>query len=244
MEKSYKIKFDYHTHTYYSHGKGRIEDNVRAAAQKGLTGIAVADHGPGHLFYGIDKREIQDMRLEIDLLRKIYTEMDIFLSVEANICDFGNCLDIGESDLAEYDFIIAGYHYATRNGRTVRNFMHSHSPFGLPGRGRLMCKNTDMALKAIYENPIKIFTHPGDKGPFDVFEIAKACADRGTYLEINDHHEHLSAEAIRIAAKTDAAFVISSDAHTPEGVGSCERGIKRALDAGIDMGRIVNIVEC
>lgn len=41
-------------------------------------------------------------------------------------------------------------------------------------------KNTEMTVKAIYENEIKILTHPCDKGPFDIAEIAKACAERGT----------------------------------------------------------------
>ena len=38
---------DYHTHTTYSHGKGRVEDNVKAAIAAGLREIAITDHGPG-----------------------------------------------------------------------------------------------------------------------------------------------------------------------------------------------------
>ncbi|MCL1808547.1 MAG: PHP domain-containing protein [Clostridiales bacterium] len=244
MEKCYKIKYDYHTHTYYSHGKGRIEDNVRAADKKGLAGIAIADHGPGHIFYGIDREEVRSMRNEIEMLRRIYARMDIFLSVEANITDTGSGLDIEENELKEYDFLIAGYHFGIRRGHGLRNFIDYYSPFELPGRSKLMRKNTDMAVKAIYENPVKILAHPGDKGLFDMVEIAKACADRGTYLEINDQHGYMTTEAIRQAAKTDVQFIISSDAHTPEKVGSCEQSIKRALEADIDMNRIVNIVEC
>ena len=43
----YKMTFDYHTHTIFSHGKGTIADNVEAARSKGLKGIAITDHGPG-----------------------------------------------------------------------------------------------------------------------------------------------------------------------------------------------------
>ena len=48
-------------------------------------------------------------------------------------------------------------------------------------------------------------------------------------------------EEIRIAAKTEANFVISSDAHTPGRVGSFAGGVERALEAGLDIERIVNI---
>ena len=61
-------------------------------------------------------------------------------------------------------------------------------------------------------------------------------------MEINAKHPHLSVEEIRIAAKYDVKFVISSDAHVPENVGLYEPQLLRALDAGLDPERIVNIM--
>ena len=52
IEKAYdthEMIFDYHTHTVFSHGKGTIEDNVKAAIDAGLKAVAISDHGPGHL---------------------------------------------------------------------------------------------------------------------------------------------------------------------------------------------------
>ena len=93
----------------------------------------------------------------------------------------------------------------------------------------------------MFINHIDILTHPGDKGPFDIDNIARACEDTGTFMEINAKHPHLSVEEIRIAAKYDVKFVISSDAHVPENVGLYEPQLLRALDAGLDPERIVNI---
>ena len=44
---------DYHTHTTYSHGKGSVADNARAAAAVGLKEIAITDHGLRHIIFGI-----------------------------------------------------------------------------------------------------------------------------------------------------------------------------------------------
>jgi len=35
----YRLRYDLHTHTNYSHGKGSIEQNVRAAVEKGLEAL-------------------------------------------------------------------------------------------------------------------------------------------------------------------------------------------------------------
>ena len=62
----YRMVYDHHTHTIYSHGKGTIEDNVKAAIAKGLESVAITDHGPGHLTYGIDRNKLPQMRAEIN----------------------------------------------------------------------------------------------------------------------------------------------------------------------------------
>ena len=62
-------------------------------------------------------------------------------------------------------------------------------------------------------------------------------------MEINTRHPHLTVEEIKIAARTDAQFIISSDAHSPERVGDFESGLVRAKEAGLDLSRIVNLRE-
>ena len=61
VESKYRMNADMHTHSVYSHGfiyrhgKGTILENVRAAVSSGLSEIAITDHGPGHVFYGLDQ---------------------------------------------------------------------------------------------------------------------------------------------------------------------------------------------
>ena len=100
-----------------------------------------------------------------------------------------------------------------------------------------------MIVRALHENNLRILTHPGDKAPVDILEIARACAETDTWMEISNFHSHLSGAEIKIAAQTNVYFVISSDAHRPERIGSYEKGLKRAMEAGLDPARIVNIKE-
>ena len=103
---NYKLTYDYHTHTTYSHGKGSIEDNVKAAIELGLKGIGIADHGPGHLTYGVKRDNLYVMKKEIEELRVKYPQIEILMSVEANIVSVGNNLDVNEDE--KWIFVLSG----------------------------------------------------------------------------------------------------------------------------------------
>ncbi|MGI6256560.1 MAG: PHP domain-containing protein [Anaerovoracaceae bacterium] len=237
----YKMTFDYHTHTTYSDGKGTMEESVKTAISKGLKGLAITDHGPGHLFYGVKRKEIPQMKEEIQRLREAYPQIDIYFGVEANIRYVDNYVDITPREAEQYDFILAGYHYGTTKAYCIHNYLNKHG--FLFKEEELREKNTDMVVKAIEHNNIKILTHPGSKGPFDMVRIADACAKHGVWMEISTHHSHLTVEEIKISAKAGANLIISSDAHHPSVVGDFEGGLARAKKAGIDLSRIVNIEE-
>lgn len=245
---NYRMTFDYHTHTIFSHGtirphgKGTMEQNVQAAIACGLSELAISDHGPGHMFYGIRRDDIPVMRRQLTELQKKYPEIKLYLSVEANIVNNGkNNLDVSLREADQFDFLIAGYHFGTKQSHMTGNWMAAHGAAGKGTRSRLYDANTEMNVKAVLENDLKILTHPGDKGDLDMAEVAKACARKGTWMEISTWHTHLTVEEIRICMREDVSFVISSDAHTPDRVGSFRGGLERAAEAGLDLDRIVNI---
>ena len=91
--------YDHHTHTIYSHGKGSIEDNVRVAAARGLKSVAVTDHGPGHLTYGLKTEKLPEMRREIARLKTVYPQVEVLLGVEANTIRVEPYLDVHEENL-------------------------------------------------------------------------------------------------------------------------------------------------
>ncbi|MDR2157297.1 MAG: PHP domain-containing protein [Clostridiales Family XIII bacterium] len=243
--KKYSLIADLHTHTTFSHGTGSIEDNVRAARAKGVMKIGITDHGPGHLMFGLRRRNIPGMRAEVERLRALYADIEILLGVEANIVNGTGILDVKPSEFKYFDYVIAGYHYAAPGGnlpvgavRAARNMIGYHAGFDAR---RLMRKNTKNIIRALERNPIKALTHPGDKAPVDLLEIAVTCAKTRTLVEINTAHRSLSANDLRTMALADVRFIINSDAHTPDRVGDFVSGVNLALDAGIDMSRIVNL---
>ena len=239
--EQYRMVYDHHTHTTYSHGKGSILDNARTAHEKGLKSIAITDHGPGNFFYGMKMELIPKMREDIKAAREIYPDVKVFLGVEANTILKVPYLDVKPTEWDRLDIVLAGYHFAVFGSGMIPNRL------GLKSQS-LLVQNTDMILNALYYsedcgNHIDILTHPGDKGPFDIDNIARACEDTGTFMEINAKHPHLDVEEIKIAAKYDVKFVISSDAHVPENVGVFKPQLERALEAGLDPERIVNIMK-
>ena len=107
LANQYRMIYDHHTHTVYSHGKGTIEDNVRVAAAKGLRSIAITDHGPGHMTYGIDMSKIGEMRDEIKRLSGIYPQVEVLLGVEANTIRNAPYIDLTEEEKEELDIVLA-----------------------------------------------------------------------------------------------------------------------------------------
>lgn len=236
---AYRLRYDLHTHTIYSHGKGSILDNAKVASEKGLSLLGIADHGFGHNFFGMKPEDVPAMRNDIEEAKKLFPELGIQLSVEANIINKSGNLDVSREEQKLFDYVIAGYHYGILGEDPL-----SAIGICLGGYVRLFSNrtlNTDIVVKALYENDIKLLSHPGDKIEVDIREIAKACEDTHTMMEINDHHKCLSVSGIRTAAEYDVDFVISSDAHIPQNVGNFERALKRAEAAALPLERIVNL---
>ena len=240
-----RLKFDWHTHTVYSHGKGTIEDNVKRAVELGLESIAITDHGPGHFGYGFKRKDIPNMRRDIDELSEKYPDIKIYMSVEANIINPSGELDVYPEEFELYDFVIAGYHFGTLGeDKPSSLILHSRnllaSKLGTSSEA-LVDFNTRLTVKALKTNRIKTLTHPGDKAEVNMAEIYRACEETGTYLEISNRHKQLTVEQIKEATAYNVKFIIGSDAHISENVGSCEKALQRIEQAGLDPARVVNL---
>ncbi|MGB4438344.1 MAG: PHP domain-containing protein [Sedimentibacter sp.] len=243
-----KLTADYHIHSTYSrrnHGKSTIEEIVEKAVELGLEEIAITDHGPKHYLYGILESKINEAKNIVIEMRRKYPQLKILYGVEANILDYNGKTDINEEILKHCDIILCGYHLGALFSSTgdFWNFivMNYLGRYNKKINEKMTRKNTEAFIKAMNNYKINILTHPGDKIPLDIDKIARTAEKTGTLLEINNSHGHLNSEEIKTASKYNVKFVINSDSHIKDKVGSFEKGLKAAEDAGIDLKRIVNL---
>ncbi|AFK86345.1 PHP domain-containing protein [Thermoanaerobacterium aotearoense SCUT27] len=242
-----EIFADYHTHTVFSHGKGTIEDNVKAAIQKGLKEIAITDHGPRHIFFGIRSRNYRKIRDEIDRVNDKFPDIKVLMGVEANLISLNGDIDVDDELLKYIDILLMGYH----TGVSPFDFYNLVNLFGKNAASKYFIslkpvvreQNTDAMIKAINKYDINIITHPGAKVDIDTKRLALAAKARGTALEINSSHGYMTVEYVKIAKSVGAKFVIDSDAHTPSRVGDFARGIEIAKKAGLTTNDIINAKE-
>ena len=220
---------DYHTHTIYSHGggirhgKGTVLQNVQRAKELGLKEIAITDHGFEQMAWGLKRKEFSQLIQDCREAARI-TGLDVYVGMEANLCDENGRTDMLETDYAQFDIYLMGIHRFVKFSAfrdlwnlLIRNSVHMVLKHRIPAS--LIRFNTNALIRSIEKNPIDIITHLNFQCFCDVVEVAKAARDYGTYIELNSKKVHLSDEELAKVRDTGVRFIIDSDAHSPERVG-------------------------
>lgn len=244
-EEQLKINFDLHTHTTYSHGKGSIFDNAASAAEKGLYGIAITDHGFSHPAFGMRRKYLDQMKRECLEAEEKYG-VKVLLGIESNLRGEKGTIDVKPTDYAKLDVILAGVHRFIRYNsfKDLAWLLWANifdSVFHKAPSDRLIRFNTNCYVNAIKNNPIDVITHVGYLCFCDPVEVAKAAADYGTYIEINTKKTHLSDEQWRKVIETGVKFVVDSDAHSVDRIGDNKLFLETAKRVDFPLDRIMNI---
>ena len=236
---------DYHTHTVFSHGKGTIYDNVKAAADANLREIGITDHGFSHPAFGLTKRKIPKMRA---LCTEAEREFGVktYLGIESNIIGLDGRTDLTEKMYDDFDLFLAGFHkfvlfkFSALFKLFTPNMITAYLKKDKPSKS-LVKTNTKTFINVIKTRPVDVITHLNFFCFADAVEVAKAAADYGTYLEISSKKTHLTDDELNALLKTDVRFVIDSDAHTPSRVGDTALAEQTLGRIGFDASRIDNI---
>lgn len=227
---------DYHTHTVYSHGKGGPEDNVLAAARRGLKEIAITDHGFNHMTYGVRRYELPFLRDTVAWLREKYAQMKIYLGVEANILTRSGKIDVREKDKPYLDIVVCGYHKLVW-GASPAYFFSNNLGWST---AKTVARNTDAYVNAVTRNRIDILSHPGNGCPCDIRAVARACKQTGTLFELNGKRMYISDEQLEAAADEGAMFICDSDAHAPKRIGDFSLPLARLRAVGVPLAQVAN----
>jgi len=243
-----KVIKDYHIHSIYSknkHGKSTPEEDVKKAWEIGLKEIAVSDHGPSHYLYGIKRKNIKKLSNELKQINNKYQGINVLQGIEANILSYDGDSDIENDVLENCDIIMGGFHY----GVCFKDLKTFYRVYILNFLGRFSVKihnyitdlNTEGVIKFMKRNKIKILTHPGEKIPVNIREIAKIASEEDIILEINSSHKHLSVEDLKCIKDLDIKVIIGSDAHHIDNIGKYEVAFNRIKKSGFPIEKVINL---
>ena len=224
-EKKIKIVVDTHTHTLLCrHAFSTVTEVIRAAADRGLKGVGLTEHGPGYPG-SVSYAYFNTYR---DIPRELFG-IDVFCGAEANVMDFNGSLDFTDEQLKKLDIVIVSCHKECLSQGSKDQVMHM--------------------FESVMKNPyIDIIGHPDNPiYPIDADILAKLAKKYNKALEINNSSprarpgsEGICAEIILAAKKYGTLLSIGSDAHYHMAVGNFEYALSLLEQYDIPKEQIIN----
>jgi DNA polymerase (family 10) len=223
------MRGDLHMHTSATDGKATIREMADAAIARGLSYIAITDHSQRvSMAMGLDTKRLREQWKMIDQIRPEYAgRLTILKGIECDILEKGG-MDLPDECLAEADWVLASVHYGQKQPRD---------------------QITERILGAI-ENPhVTCIAHPTgrllNRRPaydVDMDLVMKAAHEHGTLMELNANPARLDLNDIHLAAakRIGIPIVISTDAHSIDGLDVMQYGIKQARRGGLTKADVAN----
>ncbi len=227
------IRGDLHMHTTATDGEDTLAEMARAAIARGLSYIAITDHGQRvTMAHGLNSKRLLKQWAEIDRFNESLAAdgdppLVVLKGIEVDILEKGG-LDLPDDVLAQADWVVASLHYGQNQPRD---------------------RITSRIIEAI-ENPyVSVIGHPtgrliNRRPPYDVDieAMIEAAARTGTFLEINANPWRLDLDDRHAAAAKAAGvkLVISTDAHSTGGLDVMRCGVLQARRAGLEPADVAN----
>ncbi len=220
---------DLHMHTNATDGTATLHEMADAAIARGLKYIAITDHSQRvSMAFGLDPQRLREQWNAIDAIRDEYEgRLVILKGIECDILEKGG-MDLPDDCLAEADWVLASVHYGQKQPRD---------------------QITERILGAI-ENPhVDCIAHPtgrliNRRPPYDVDidAVMTAAKANGTLMELNANPARLDLNDVHLATakRHGIPIVISTDAHSTDGLDVMRYGIKQARRGGLTKADVAN----
>ncbi|WP_346353417.1 phosphatase [Azotosporobacter soli] len=221
-----QILVDLHTHTVSSgHAYSTIMENAQAAAKRGITMLAMTDHGPAmpggpHEYHFGNQKVIPEYLSGVRILK----------GIEANVLDAAGKLDLPVGRLNKLDIVLAGLHTKCA-----------------PNQG---CEANTAMLIAVMRNPlVDVIVHPGNpEYPVDIRAVVEAAKANDVALEINNSSlkqsrcgsRPLCLEFARLAYQSGTKLVLGTDSHFADAVGDFGEALVLLEEAGVPLDYVLN----
>lgn len=217
---------DMHTHTLSSsHAYSTLAENCMIAKERGLSHVALTNHGPAILdapnvvhFLALMPKHCRGVRVlsgvEVNILgdhienKGPFTEIFGGMDIEKWRKFGGNGFDLPDFCLSRLEYVVASIHDGCVTPSTVD-------------------EHTRLILRALDNPHIDCLGHLGNpRFQADYEQIVKKCKETGKIIEINNHSpvarkgsEKNCEEIARLCMEYGVYVVVSTDAHFMEEVG-------------------------
>ena len=222
------IRGDLHAHTKATDGRHSIEEMARAALDRGYAYLAITEHSKQvSVADGMDADRLAAHIREIERVNDRIDGITLLKGVEVDILADGS-LDLPDGILSELDLVIASIHYR----------------FGLSDD-----RQTERLLAAMDNPHVSILGHPtgrliGEREPLgiDMGRVMAKARDRGVCLELNAFPDRLDLNEIhcKMAREAGVTVVISTDAHSTDGLGMMRYGVGQARRGWLTPADVLN----
>ncbi len=223
------IRGDLHMHTHATDGTATIREMADAALSRGMSYIAITDHSQRvAMARGLDTDRLRQQWRIIDEIRGEYEgRLVILKGIECDILEKGG-MDLPDDCLAEADWVLASVHYGQKQSKN---------------------QITDRILGAIENRCVTCIAHPTgrllNRRPayeVDMDAVMQAAKATGTMLELNANPARLDLNDVHLAAakRLGIPIVISTDAHSIEGMDVMRFGVIQARRGGLSRDDVAN----
>ena len=216
-----------HCHTLYSDGRNSIEEMALAAEAMGMAYLTITDHSPSAYYAsGVSIDRVRAQWDEIDRVQE-RVKIKLLKGTESDILENGS-LDYPDHLLQRFDIIIASIH--------SRYKMDTD-------------QMTQRLLRALKLPFFKIWGHPlgrllTSRAPFAcrMDAVLDAIAESRCAIEVNGDPHRLDLEPrwIRAARDRGIKFIVSTDAHSTNGLLNLQYGMSIARRGWLTRGEVLN----
>lgn len=222
------LRGDLHSHTRETDGRDSLRDMADAARARGYEYLAVTDHtrrvGVAH---GMDERRLRSQIAVIDRLNAGFRGFRLLKSAEVDILEDGS-LDLPDGVLRELDVVVGAVHYGLDMPRA---------------------RQTRRLLKALDHPRLHILAHPTGRlvdgrrpMDYDFERVLRAVKEHGCHLEVDSQPERLDLDDVhcKLAKEMGIRLVISSDAHSADGLALIRFGVDQARRGWLESRDVLN----
>ena len=176
---------------------------------------------------GLTPERTREQWVEIDELRERLDGIDILRSAEVDILKDGE-LDLPDEVLEELDVVVVSVHSLMDQPRKTM---------------------TERVLRAMMNPAVDILAHPtgrriNRREPYeiDVESVLEAAAELSIAVELNANPNRLDLNDVHVhrAKELGVPVVISTDAHSPKGLGDMRFGVDQARRGWLEPRDVLN----